>query len=66
MNRMMAPLCGPHKSGGFAGEKAARVRGSVPLGAAMDSTGFQKMRRSAEAVRRLNKYLPQRGMALAR
>jgi hypothetical protein len=40
MNRMMAPLCGPHKSAGFAGEKAARVRGSVPLGAAMDSSAF--------------------------
>ena len=33
MNRMMAPLCGPHKSGGFAGEKAARVRGvQIDLG----------------------------------
>jgi len=32
-SRMMAPLCGPHKSGGFAGEKAARVRGvQIDLG----------------------------------
>ena len=33
MNRMMAPLCGPHKSARFAGEKAARVRGvQIDLG----------------------------------
>jgi hypothetical protein len=52
MNRMMAPLRGPHKSAGFAGEKAAGVRGSVPFGAAMDSTGFFSHGREV---------LPQRG-----
>ena len=57
MNPDDGPLCGPHKSAGFAGEKAARVPGVRAFGGSnrLDWLFFRQTR----------KYCPNGGMAFA-